>query len=92
MSRYLLFLKKLILFSHQLNSKNNGPVLLFKTIFRHRKSFLSSDATNDTDGYGLELENVGVTFSSFKAMPAKSPRNIILWLVLLDEICLISCS
>ena len=71
MSRYLLFLKKLILFSHQLNSKNNGPVLLFKTIFRHRKCFLSSDATNDTDGYGLELENVGVPFSSFKAMPAK---------------------
>ena len=91
MSRYLLFLKKLILFSHQLNSKNNGPVLLFKTIFRHRKSFLSSDATNDTDGYGLELENVGVPFSSFNAMQ-KSPRNIILWLVLLDEICLISCS
>ena len=71
MSRYLLFLKKLILFSHQLNSKNNGPVLLFKTIFRHRKCFLSSDATNDTDGYGLELENVGVPFSSFNAMPAK---------------------
>ena len=71
MSRYLLFLKKLILFSHQLNSKNNGPVLLFKTIFRYRKCFLSSDATNDTDGYGLELENVGVPFSSFNAMPAK---------------------
>ena len=45
--------------------------MLFKIIFRHRKSFLSSDATNDTDGYGLELENVGVTFSSFNAVPAK---------------------
>ena len=54
-----------ILFLHQLNSKYNGPVLLFKTIFRHRKSFLSSDATNDTDGYGLELENVGVPFFKF---------------------------
>ena len=44
---------------------------MFKTIFRHRKSILSSDATNDTDGYGLELENVEVPFSSFNTMPAQ---------------------
>ena len=34
-SRYLHFFKKLKRFSHRLNLKNNGSVLLFKTIFRH---------------------------------------------------------
>ena len=58
-------------FLHQFNSKNNGPVLLFKTLFRHRKSFLLSNATNDADGFGLELENVGATFLSFNDMPSK---------------------
>lgn len=72
MSRYLLFLKKLnLFFLHQFNSKNNAPVLLFKTLFRHRKSLLLSNATNDADGFGLELENVGATFLSFNDMPSK---------------------
>ena len=35
LSRYLLFFKQLKLFSHQLNSKKNVPVLLFKTTVRH---------------------------------------------------------
>ena len=30
--RFAIFLKRQNLFLHQLNSKNNGPVLLFKTI------------------------------------------------------------
>lgn len=33
--------RKQRLSSHQLNSKCNGPVLLFKTRFRHQHSFLS---------------------------------------------------
>ena len=37
--------KKLEHFSHQLNFKNNGLVLLFKSIFRHWNCFQSSSAT-----------------------------------------------
>ena len=45
----------------QLNSKPNGPVLLFKTIFRHWNCFLSSVTTDGEDGYGLKLERIGQT-------------------------------
>ena len=70
--RYSLsFYKRLKLFSYQLNCKNNGPVLLHKTIFRHSNCFLSSVATDGEDGHGLKLEKGGPTFSSFNAMPAK---------------------
>ena len=65
--------KKLERFSHQLNMKNNGLVLLFKTIFRHWNCFQSSVATDGKDGNGLKLEHLRPTFSSFDAMPAKSP-------------------
>jgi len=44
--------EKLKLFSHLLNSKNSGPVLLFKTSFRHSNCFLSSVPTDGKDGYG----------------------------------------
>ena len=44
--------------------KNNGPVLLFKTIF----SFPPSVASDGKDGHGLKLE-------SFNAMPAKSSKK-----------------
>ena len=44
--------------SHQLNSKNNGLVLLLKTILRHRNCFLPSVATDGKDGNGLKLENI----------------------------------
>ena len=33
---FAIFIMKLKRFSHQLNFKNNGPVLFFKTIFMHR--------------------------------------------------------
>ena len=71
MSRYILSLKSENASSHQLNSKNTCPILLFKTIFRYSKCFLSSVATNGKDGHGLKLAKVGLTFSSFNAMPAK---------------------
>ena len=61
---------------HQLNSKNNGPGLLFQTIF----CFLSSVSRNDKDVRGLKL--------SFDAIPAKIIREVFS-LVLSDEICLI---
>ena len=57
--------------SHQLISKNNGPVLLFKIILRHWNCFLSSVATDDKDGHRLKLEKIGPTFSNFNAMPAE---------------------
>ena len=71
---------KLKRFSHQLNFKNNRPVLLFifKAIFRHRNCFVSPTATDGKDGYRLKLENVGPTFSSVNAMPAKLTKKIIM--------------
>ena len=36
-----------------------------------------SFATDQKDGYGLKLEKIGPTFSSFNNMPAKlTPRNV----------------
>ena len=41
---------------HQLNSKNDGPGLLFQTIFyRHGNRFLSSVSTNGKAVRGLKL-------------------------------------
>ena len=40
--------------SRGLNSKSNGPVLLFKTIFRHYNCFPSSVAPDGKDGHGLK--------------------------------------
>ena len=48
--------------SHQLNSKTNDLVLLLKTISRYGNCFLSSVATDGTDGYGLKLEKIGHFF------------------------------
>ena len=61
-----------------MNFRNNGPVLLFKTIFKHRNCFLSSDATDGKDEHGLKVEKVGPTFSSSNAMPAKLTKNIVM--------------
>ena len=54
--------KKLQFFPRQMNSKNNGPVLLFKTMFRYWNCFRSSVAT---DGQGLKLKKIGSTFFKF---------------------------
>ena len=51
-------LKSLSWSSHHLNSKNNGPVYLFETKFRHLNFFLSSIATNGKDKYGLKLRKI----------------------------------
>ena len=50
--------------SDQLNSKNNGLVLLLKTILQHKNCFLSFVATDGKDGNGLKLEKIGPIFSS----------------------------
>jgi len=45
--------------SHQRTPTNNGLVLLPKTILLHGNYFLSSIATDDTDGNGLQFEKLG---------------------------------
>ena len=50
------------MFSHQLNSKTNDLVLLFKTIWRYWNCFLLPVATDGMDGDGLKLEKIGQFF------------------------------
>ena len=65
-SYFTLFaIKKLKFFSHLLDE------LLFKTIFKHWNCLLSPVSADGKDGYGLRLEKVGPTFSSFITMPEK---------------------
>ena len=57
--RYMTFFESANFFSHQLNEKkNNGQVVLFKTMFRHWKCFMSSASTDGKDGHGLKLWKV----------------------------------
>ena len=60
---------------HQLNSKTNGPVLLFKTLFRHWNCFLLSVAMDGKDGYGLKLEKVWPTVSSLHNCKCHAYKN-----------------
>ena len=73
--------------SRGLNSKSNGPVLLFKTIFRHYNCFPSSVAPDGKDGHGLKLEKI----IRFNARLSKVSKSLFPF-VLLDEISLISSS
>ena len=61
---------------------NNGPVLLFKTIFRHWHCFLSSVATDGKDEHGFKFEKLGSNFSGFNV----KIRKTLLWFVLSNEI------
>ena len=70
--------------SHRLNFKSNGPVLLFKTIFRHYSCFPSSVATDGKDGHGLKLEKI----VRFNAMLSKVSENLFPF-VLVNEISVI---
>ena len=88
---FALFLRSENVTSHHFNSKNNSEVVLCKTISRHRNCFFSSVVTDDKDGLGLKLENVGPAFSSLNALPTKITKKI-LWLLLPNKICFISFS
>ena len=61
-------------FSHQLDSKKNGPVLLFKTIIRCENFSPSSFATDGKDRDGFKFEKVGLPFPS-RALLAKINKN-----------------
>mgnify|MGYP001794348467 CR=1 FL=1 len=50
-----------------MNSKDNGPGLLFKTILRGLFCFLSFVATDGKDGDGLKLEKFMLNCASFDA-------------------------
>ena len=54
--------------SYQLNSKNNGLVLLLKTILQHGNCFLSSVATDGKDGNGLKLEKIIIRGRVFQVL------------------------
>ena len=43
-------------------NNNNGPNVLFQTVFKHCNCFLSSVATDCKDGHGLKLEEIGQLF------------------------------
>ena len=65
---------------HQLNSKNYGPVLSFKTIFRHRNCFLSSSCCNGWQGLTwIETWKFGSTFSSFNPFTASEWWSFARW-------------
>ena len=89
--KFHLFKKLQKMSPHQLNSKNNSLVLLFKTIFGYRICFLSSFTTNGEDRHELKLEKIGPNFSSCSAMLAKITIQIYGWCSLLKlfDICLI---
>ena len=48
---------------HQLNSRNNGVVLLLKTILQHSNCFLSSLAMDGKAGNGLKLKQQNMVSS-----------------------------
>ena len=58
------------------DSKNNGLVLLLKTILWYWNCFLSSVACDGKDGNWLKLEKIGPIFSSFDAMSSKITKKI----------------
>ena len=51
--------------SRLLKLKNNGLVLLLKTISKHRNCFLSSVATDGKEGDGMKLEKKWANFFKF---------------------------
>ena len=61
----------------QLNSKNNGLGLLFKTILLRLFCFLSLVDTDGKDGNVLSHEKVGLTFLSFDAISTRNTKKLI---------------
>ena len=57
MSAICYLFKKLKICSHQLNSKNNGAVLLFKSLFRHKTL---EGGTPHTKWLGCSSSRLGV--------------------------------
>ena len=60
---------------HHWTPKNNGLVLLVKTILLHRNCFLFSVATDGKDGNGLKLENVCQFFQVVTMCVEKKPKK-----------------
>ena len=78
MSRYFSSFYKSQMSCPQLNSKNNGPGLLSKTILCHLFHFLSSVATDGKDGNRLKLEKFRLNYSSLDAISTKNTKKLII--------------
>ena len=63
------------MFCPKMNSKNNGPGLIFKTIVSRIFCFLSFVAVDSKDGNGLKLEKFRINFSSFDATQQKYQKT-----------------
>ena len=61
----------------QLNSKNNGLGLLFKTMLWRLFCFLLFVAAGNKDWNGLKPKRVGSTFSCFDAVSTKNTKQFI---------------
>ena len=59
---------------HQLNSKNNGPVLLFKTIFRHGNCFMKAVACDQALHSGDIVKSTRARVTLFAARSRVPPR------------------
>ena len=73
--------------SRGLNSKSNGPVLLFKTIFRHYNCFPSSVVPDGKNGHGLKLEKI-IRFNAVFSKVSKAPFRLFLWMKLVLDLLL----
>ena len=60
----------------QLNSRNNGLVLMLKTVLWYLNCFLFSVAMDEKDGNGLKLVKIGLLFSSSDAMFSKLTQKL----------------
>ena len=76
---------------HHWTPKNNGVVLLVKTILLHRNCFLFSVAADGEDGNGLKLENV-CQFFQVVTMCVEKKAQKLFWIALPGKIHLISSS
>ena len=84
---FRIFLKKPKSVFASIDSKSNGQALLLKTILRHWNCFLSSVATDGSDGNGLKRFDAMSSKITKKIMmvssPWQNPFNI--FLVVLQE-------
>ena len=62
-----------------MNSKNNGPVLLFKTIFRHWNCFSSLTATVAKTKVDWNVKKIGPIFQIMLWLQQNTPKMINVW-------------
>ena len=73
---FAIFLESKDVSSDQLISKHNGPVLLFKALFKHQHSFLSCVATDSMEGHDMDWKFKDLA-NFYTLRPPKAPKIII---------------